>query len=147
MDLLLLISGDQTHQKFNFCLVSVNPVLHWRLQYEGDISEVRTVDNSPEAFQSDGSLADVLVSVSVTAHGSHAVVDVTSHQPLPPHELLELTENSVKAVLGTEVVASSHGVTGVQADSNPRLVLHQVNYRLELSEISANGVALWGKTQ
>ena len=90
MHLLLLVTGDQTHEQFNLSLVSVYPVLHWRLQYERDISEVRTVDNPPESLQPDGSLANVLVSVSVTAHRPHAVVDVTSHQPLPPHELLDL---------------------------------------------------------
>ena len=140
--LLLIIKSDQTPKKFNFSLVSIFPVPHWSLQDQRNISEVRTVDNSPESLQPDGPLSNVLVPVPVTANWSHAVVDVTSHQPLPPHELLKLTEKFVEAGLGTEIVASSHSVTGVQTDPNPSLVLHQVNYRLELSEISTNGIAL-----
>lgn len=140
--LLLIIKSDQTPKKFNFSLVSIFPVPHWSLQDQRNISEVRTVDNSPESLQPDGSLSNVLMSVPVTAHWSHAVVEMTSHQPLPAHELLKLTEKSVEACLGAEVVASCHGVAGVKTDPNPGLVLHQLDDRLQLPEISANGVAL-----
>ena len=84
------------------------------------------------------------MTVSVTAHRSHTVIDMTSPQPLPTHKLLKLTEKSVEAGLGAEVVASRHGVAGVQTDPDPGLVLHQVNNRLQLSQIPANGVALCG---
>ena len=43
-----------------------------RLQYERDISEVRTVEDPPEPLQPDGPLADVLVPVCVTAGRSVA---------------------------------------------------------------------------
>ena len=69
--LILVIGGDQTHQQFNLCFVPVDALLHRSLQYERNVSEVRTVNNPPEALQPDGSLADVLVTVSVTAHRSH----------------------------------------------------------------------------
>ena len=74
--LLLVIGGDQAHQKLNLCFVPVDALLHWSLQYERNVSEVRTVEDPPEALQPNGSLADVLMTVSVTAHRSHTVIDM-----------------------------------------------------------------------
>ena len=141
-ELLLLV--DETQKEIHLCLVAHEPMLlaERRLQYERDISEVRTVEDPPEALQPDGPLADVLVSVCVTAGRSLTVVDMTPQQPLPTNLGPELSDHSVKPFLAAQVVAGGHGVAGVQTDSDPLLVLHQVNDLPELPKISTNGVAL-----
>ena len=123
---LLFLLGGETHEELHLLLVPLDPDLlaERRLQNQRNIREVGTVDDPPKSVQPDGSLSNVVVSVSVAASRAQAVVDVTAHKPLPSNLLPEVPDQSVEALLAAEVVASGHGVAGVQADSDPLLVLH-----------------------
>ena len=82
---------------------------------------------------------------------------------LEPNDLVKVAHHAVIALLGAQIVTyskfevnhvihhafrndttCSHGVTRVQADPDPLLVLHLVYDVPELLEVTADGVALLG---
>ena len=72
-------------KQFNLLQVALvsQLLIQRRFQNEGNVSEVGRVDNPPEALNSDAALANLLMSVTMAASRTFAVIEMTSNKPLP----------------------------------------------------------------
>src|SRR5690606_3109456 len=123
--------GAQRPQRVHVASMPELVVAHWGLQDHGDVGEPLVVEQPRERLLADETDTDVLVPVLVAAERMLGVVDVHTAQVAQADLALEVLEHSLVPLWGHEVVAGRVGMTGVEADPYPLLLVDERKHRAE----------------
>ena len=97
----------------------------------------RIVQQAAKGFQSDASLADVLMPVELRSPLSLGVVAVPDVNIFQPHRAVELIDGVGESCFADDVVARNVRVTGIDASAGRHEVRQQVQQLGNLLEVSS----------
>ena len=108
-----LIIRTQRLQEFDFGRIAVQLV--GRLEVEGQVAQGRVIDDTRERLKADVPLADLGVTILVTAERVEAIVEVDGTEPVESDHTIKVGEDIVEMM--DNVVAAVEDVARVEADA------------------------------
>ena len=91
-----------------------------RLEQHRQPCEARIVDQTPERFEPEAALADVLVPIDPAAARLLRIVQVKRREAIEANDAIEIRERVAIALFAAEVVAGRQQVAGIEADGDAR---------------------------